>query len=87
MKLRIRGDSLRLRLTRGEVEALADSGEVRETIHFGPSALDYVLRSAAIAAPRASFVDAGDDREAHVRVEVRDNGPGIEAIHRPRVFD
>jgi hypothetical protein len=35
MKLRIRGNSLRLRLLRGEVEQLAESGRVTETIQFG----------------------------------------------------
>jgi len=56
MKLRIRGDSLRLRLTRTEVERLHAHGEVVETIHFGPRQLDYVLRRAAVDSPRASFV-------------------------------
>ncbi len=36
MKLRVRGNSLRLRLSRGEVNALAETGEVREAIAFGP---------------------------------------------------
>ncbi len=58
MKLRIRGDSLRLRLTRGEVRALRETGSVRETIHFGASALNYELRSAEVDAPVASFADA-----------------------------
>ncbi|MGI8565109.1 MAG: DUF7009 family protein [Pyrinomonadaceae bacterium] len=35
MKLRIRGDSLRLRLTRAEVARIGDGGRVEETIHFG----------------------------------------------------
>jgi hypothetical protein len=56
VKLRIRGDSLRLRLTRGEVTSLREHGEVAETIHFGGRALEYVLRSAEVDAPRASFV-------------------------------
>lgn len=55
MKLRIRGDSLRLRLARGEVEHLAETGEVRETIHFGARALDYALRCAELDQPRAQF--------------------------------
>ncbi len=36
MKLRIRGDSIRLRLTQSEVKQLADAGRVEESTHFGP---------------------------------------------------
>lgn len=35
MKLRIRGNSIRLRLTRGEVERLALEGQVEETVQLG----------------------------------------------------
>ena len=47
MKLRIKGNSLRLRLTRSEVVKLLDIGHIEETIHFGPdeqSRLTYCLR-------------------------------------------
>ncbi|HEY6516126.1 MAG TPA: hypothetical protein VIY50_08275 [Steroidobacteraceae bacterium] len=45
MKLRIKGDSLRLRLSQGEMRALADSGEVADHISFpGGVALTYRLR-------------------------------------------
>ena len=46
MKLRIRGNSLRLRLLRGEVEQFGRAGRVSETIRFGASPaaqLTYVL--------------------------------------------
>ena len=36
MKLRIRGDSIRLRLTQTEVARLAEEGRVEESTHFGP---------------------------------------------------
>lgn len=36
MKLRIRGDSIRLRLTQSEVKRLAEDGRVEESTHFGP---------------------------------------------------
>lgn len=48
MKLRIRGNSLRLRLLRGEVEQLAATGRVTETIQFGltpAGQLTYALES------------------------------------------
>ena len=47
MKLRLRGNSLRLRLTKSEVVQLADAGVVSETTGFGPSPeqqLHYCLR-------------------------------------------
>jgi hypothetical protein len=40
MKLRIRGNTLRLRLTRPEVDELAERGEVRDGIAFGVAAAD-----------------------------------------------
>ncbi len=48
MKLRIQGNSLRLRLTRSEVERLREGGEISETIPIrtgGP--LTYRLRKSA----------------------------------------
>jgi hypothetical protein len=57
MKLRIRGDSLRLRLTRGEVAALAARGAVEEATHFPEgAALRYRLLAERDApAPSARF--------------------------------
>ncbi|HVJ90797.1 MAG TPA: hypothetical protein VM580_13415 [Labilithrix sp.] len=40
MKLRIRGDSIRLRLTQSEVATLVDSGRIEESTAFGPSPLE-----------------------------------------------
>lgn len=58
VKLRIRADTLRLRLTRGEVERLRETGEVSETTHFGPGrALTYALVVADIDDPIATFAD------------------------------
>ena len=48
MKLRIRGNSLRLRLLRGEVEQFGKTGRITETIRFGTSTatqLSYVLEA------------------------------------------
>ena len=48
MKLRIRGDSVRLRLTRGEVKALLETGSVGEATRFpAGSAFQYRLTAAA----------------------------------------
>lgn len=50
MKLRIRGNSVRLRLLRGEVRELGAYGRVSETIHFGLSPeqiLTYSLETAS----------------------------------------
>jgi hypothetical protein len=58
VKLRIKGDSLRLRLTRAEVQQLADSGSVEERVHMTPSGvLVYRLaRTTEAATLGASFV-------------------------------
>ncbi len=48
MKLRIRGNSLRLRLLRGEVQQFGETGRIAETIRFGASPaaqLSYVLEA------------------------------------------
>ncbi len=59
MKLRMRGDSVRLRLTRTEVKGLVDSGTVEEVTRFpGGTALRYRLAArAGIEAIGASFAD------------------------------
>jgi hypothetical protein len=46
MKLRIKGDSFRLRISPSEMSRLLESGRVEETIHFGPeddAKLTYAL--------------------------------------------
>jgi hypothetical protein len=57
MKLRMRGSSLRLRLTKTEVEHLAgDPGVVTETVSFGRAAtLTYRIRRAEVPAVAASL--------------------------------
>ena len=59
MKLRIKGASLRLRLTQKEVRALAEQGQVEEQVPFAPGArLIYRLRrDRATAQIQASFAD------------------------------
>jgi hypothetical protein len=56
MKLRMLGDTLRLRLSRSEVERMGTQGRVEEVVHFGPEPDDqlrYALVSDAEA--RAMF--------------------------------
>lgn len=46
MKLRIKGDSLRFRITPSEMRKFLDTGRVEDTVHFGPTAdakLTYAL--------------------------------------------
>ena len=50
MKLRIKGNSLRLRVAPSEVPRLLQTGRIEETIHFGPhkdSSWTYALEHAA----------------------------------------
>ena len=57
MKLRIRGNSLRLRLRQGEVRRLVDEGMVEERTEFGPgsSPLVYALRADDVPCVAAVF--------------------------------
>jgi hypothetical protein len=60
MKLRIKGDSIRLRLTQGEVRRFADAGEVEERTHFAPgAALVYRLKRDAGARALIAAFTAG----------------------------
>jgi hypothetical protein len=66
MKLRIQGNSLRLRLTRNEVAQLHDGGRVESSIEFGPGrTLTYALESSPQA---ASVVASFDGRAIFVAV-------------------
>jgi hypothetical protein len=56
MKLRFRGNSLRLRVNQREVRELASGSELREEVRFpGDAKMSYVLRSASSQGPGASF--------------------------------
>lgn len=58
MKLRIGGNSLRLRLARGEVARLAESGRVEESLRFaGGRQMVYVLEASADAAAMLARYD------------------------------
>ena len=65
MKLRIKGDSLRIRVTQAELQDLTTQGRVEESIHFAPGrALAYRLS----VDPQASQLTAHFDRDV---IEVR----------------
>lgn len=57
MKLRIKGATLRLRLTQGEIRALQEQGQVEEQVPFAPNvSLVYRLRKdAAVRQIGASY--------------------------------
>lgn len=60
MKLRIKGNSIRLRLTKTEVEAFRKEGRIVESINFGGQAepkLFYVLEKGSTPHLQASFDD------------------------------
>ena len=57
MKLRIRRNTLRLRLSRGEVNDLAERGEVRESIAFGAAPTER-LGYAVVASDEAEETSA-----------------------------
>ncbi|SDR02539.1 DUF7009 family protein [Flagellimonas zhangzhouensis] len=45
MKIRIKGDSIRFRLTKTEVETFCSTGVFSETTHFGNSEFTYKLQA------------------------------------------
>ena len=59
MKLRIKGDTLRLRVTQGELTTLSTQGSIEDRIHFGVGqALTYRLRVDAQAEELAASLTA-----------------------------
>lgn len=60
MKLRIRGNSVRIRVSRTELEQLAESGVTQDRVRFSPAAqLTYRLQVAPGGAVRAELSDYG----------------------------
>ena len=57
MKLRIRGDTLRLRLKRGEVDQLAAGTSIVEETHFPDALLTYRLDMSESTDISATFAD------------------------------
>ena len=66
MKLRIKGPSLRLRLTQGEIRALAEHGTVEEEVPFGPGVrLVYRLKKDAAAREISASYAGNRSRSAY----------------------
>lgn len=58
MKLRIKGDSIRLRLSPEEIDRLRKSGQIEETVHFGPeSEFVYMLQLTENIVDLAAYFD------------------------------
>lgn len=55
MKLRIKGNSLRYRITRGEMKRLEDTGSVEERVNFGVMTLTYALCKTDASVLSATF--------------------------------
>ena len=70
MKLRIQGNSLRLRLKQGEISTLGSAGKVEDRITFGPdAALVYSIEAADVPSVAVDFRD-GIFRVSVPRAEV-----------------
>ena len=67
MKLRLRGNSVRLRLSRSDVEELDRTGRVEESVEFGPGQSEFVY--ALEAAPDAGEITA-TYKEGRISVRV-----------------
>lgn len=57
MKLRIKGSSVRMRVTKSEMDKFAKEGLVEELVEFGPATLTYRLQRSDAATMRATFAD------------------------------
>ncbi|MEZ2414321.1 hypothetical protein ACA086_05100 [Muriicola sp. E247] len=55
MKIRIKGNSVRFRLTRSEVEELCSVGYIKETTHFPGSTFSYAVKKSTGKKIHASF--------------------------------
>jgi hypothetical protein len=89
MKLRIKGNSIRLRLGRSEVQRLADEGIVEESTVFGPSRYERLLYAVAASQEALEVSVSFADQRLFVRVPERmihrwskTDQVGIEAVQR-----
>jgi hypothetical protein len=57
VKIRIKGNSIRFRLTRTDVKALAENGSISEFINFGEKKLGYEIRQTSLEQMSVSMTD------------------------------
>ena len=55
MKIRIKGNSVRIRLTKSEIDSFGENGYLEEHTEFGNSSLIYALKSGPTEQLSASF--------------------------------
>ncbi len=75
MKLRLRGNSIRIRLTQSEVKALAETGAWEESVAFDPSAshrLVYRVEAALVARPSVEMSGHGTGTLVRATLPVAD---------------
>ena len=90
MKLRIRGNSIRLRLTKGEVARLAAGDPVSETVELSPTKLVYELFPDRESTPARATFDAGRLRVSvpaeRLKLWALSDAVGIEEESGPRIL-
>jgi len=59
MKIRIKGNSIRIRLSRPEVDSFGATGHLEEHTEFGDAVLTYVLQNSDDAAHLSASFNAG----------------------------
>ena len=85
MKLRLKGNSIRLRLTQAEVERLIAQGVVREVVEFGPGLAGFVYAVETDRKVDSLRAEYSNDRmsvlvpEPQARRWAESNNVGIEA--------
>lgn len=58
MKIRIKGDTVRFRLTKSEVKVLCETGTIKEQTHFGDATFGYTVQmDSNTTAMHAEFKD------------------------------
>lgn len=70
MKLRILGDSLRMRLSQSEVARLRDAGQVDQTIHFGGDEAAAIRYAVAADATGSTITATLEGASINVRIPV-----------------
>lgn len=85
MKLRIKGNSIRLRLLRSEVERFAEEGAVSETTELGSATFRYSLRASGESQEIRAVFNDGEIAviipESEALAWARGDGVGLEKDH------